>query len=250
MRGCTKISEGCRNCYAETFAERFRGVPGHPYEYGFDLRLVPEKLAEPLRWPVPKMIFVNSMSDLFHQDVPDEYIVEVAKVMQLCHWRTFQVLTKRSERLLDLLNTKLSFAAGLTNIWWGVSVENRKSGLPRVEHLRAAPAAIRFLSVEPLLEELGDFDLAGISWVIVGGESGHGARPLRAEWVTSVRDQCQVSGIPFFFKQWGGVRKKAAGRMLDGRTYDEFPPVRRAPISNRAARLEAIDGIRTSFTMR
>ena len=249
VRGCTKISEGCRNCYAETFAERFRGVPGHPYELGFDLRLVPEKLAEPLRWPVPKMVFVNSMSDLFHQGVPDDYIIEVVKVMKLCHWHTFQVLTKRSERLLDLLTTKLSFAAGLTNIWWGVSVENRKSGLPRVEHLRAAPAAVRFLSIEPLLEDLGEFDLDGISWVIVGGESGHGARPLNAEWVTSVRDQCQSRGIPFFFKQWGGVRKKAAGRMLDGRTYDEFPPARTAPIADRAARLEAIGGIRTSFTM-
>jgi protein gp37 len=250
VRGCTKISEGCRNCYAETFAERFRGVPGHPYEFGFDLRLVPEKLAEPLRWPVPKMIFVNSMSDLFHHDVPDDYILEVAKVMQLCHWHTFQVLTKRSERLLDLLNTKLSFAAALSNIWWGVSVENRKSGLPRVEHLRAAPAAVRFLSVEPLLEDLGEFDLRGISWVIVGGESGHGARPLKAEWVTSVRDQCRAAGTPFFFKQWGGVRKKAAGRMLDGRTYDEFPSVATTRIATRAARLEAISGIRTSFTMR
>ena len=250
MRGCTKISEGCRNCYAETFAERFRGVPGHPYEFGFDLRLVPEKLAEPLRWPVPKMIFVNSMSDLFHHEVPDEYILEVAKVMQLCHWHTFQVLTKRSERLLDLLSTKLSFAASLPNIWWGVSVENRKSGLPRIEHLRAAPAAVRFLSIEPLLEDLGEFDLCGISWVIVGGESGFRARPLKPEWVTSVRDQCRAAGTPFFFKQWGGVRKKAAGRMLDGRTYDEFPSFATSRIATRAARLQAISEIRTSFTMR
>jgi protein gp37 len=247
VRGCTKISDGCRNCYAETFAERFRGVKGHPYESGFDLRLVPAKLAEPLRWPVPKMIFVNSMSDLFHQDVPDEYVIEVAKVMQACYWHTFQVLTKRSERLVDLLATKLSFAAGLRNIWWGVSVENRRSGLPRLEHLRGAQAAVRFLSIEPLLEDLGRIELAGISWVIVGGESGPRARPVNGEWVTSVRDQCRAAGVPFFFKQWGGVRKKVAGRMLDGKTYDEFPPIVTGPVATRDARLEAIDGIRTSF---
>jgi protein gp37 len=250
VRGCTKISEGCRNCYAETFAERFRGVPGHPYEFGFDLRLIPEKLVEPLRWPVPKMIFVNSMSDLFHQDVPDEYIIEVAKVMELCHWHTFQVLTKRSERLRHLLRTKLSFAATLPNIWWGVSVENCKIGLPRVEHLRAAPGAVRFLSVEPLLEDLGQFELEGISWVIVGGESGHRARPMDRSWVTSIRDQCSAADVPFFFKQWGGVRKKAAGRTLDGQTYDEFPRFTRSLIAPRTVRMEAISNIRTSFTLR
>jgi protein gp37 len=250
VRGCTKISEGCRNCYAETFAERFRGVPGHPYEFGFDLRLVPEKLVEPLRWPAPRMIFVNSMSDLFHENVPDEYVLEVAKVMQLCHWHTFQVLTKRSLRLVEMLSTKLSFAANLPNVWWGVSVENRKSGLPRVEHLRVAPANVRFLSIEPLLEDLGRFDLSGISWVIVGGESGHGARPLKREWVTSVRDQCLTARVPFFFKQWGGVRKKAAGRELDGRTYDDFPPISSGEICSRASRLDAISSIRTSFALR
>jgi len=249
VRGCTKISEGCRHCYAETFAERFRGVAGHPYERGFDLRLVPEKLAEPLRWASPRMIFVNSMSDLFHKDVPDEYVVEVAKVMQICHWHTFQVLTKRSDRLRDLLETKLSFAAHLPNVWWGVSAENRKSGLPRIEHLRAAPAYIRFLSVEPLLEDLGKFELDGISWVIVGGESGPGARPLHRAWVTSVRDQCAAAGVPFFFKQWGGVRKKIAGRTLDGKTHDEFPPIAAATIATRATRLEAISGINRSFAL-
>jgi protein gp37 len=249
VRGCTKISDGCRRCYAETFAERFRGVPGHPYEFGFDLRLVPEKLAEPLRWPSPKMVFVNSMSDLFHQAVPDDYIVEVAKVMQFCHWHTFQVLTKRADRLAEMLKSKLAFAATLPNIWWGVSVENRKSGLPRVEHLRTAPAAVRFLSVEPLLEDLGTFDLNGISWVIVGGESGPGARPLQRAWVTSVRDLCTHARVPFFFKQWGGVRKKAAGRELDGRTYDEFPPAVTASILPRAERLGAISTFRTSFDL-
>jgi protein gp37 len=223
VRGCTKISDGCKHCYAETFAERFRGVKGHPYEEGFDLRMVPEKLAEPLRWRNPKMIFVNSMSDLFHENVPEDYVVAVAKVMVEAKWHTYQVLTKRSDRLRELLNSSLRFAANHKHIWWGVSVENRKYGLPRIQNLQRAEAAIRFLSVEPLLEDLGKFDLKGIDWVIVGGESGHGARPMKKEWVVSVRDQCKREGVPFFFKQWGGVRKKAAGRKLDGKTYDEFP---------------------------
>jgi protein gp37 len=223
VRGCTKISDGCKHCYAETFAERFRGVKGHPYEQGFDLRLVPEKLCEPLCWRVPKMIFVNSMSDLFHDGVPEEYIIAVAKVMVGAKWHTYQVLTKRSERLRRLLNTSLRFAATQPHIWWGVSVENRKYGIPRIEDLRRANAAIRFLSVEPLLEDLGTLRLDGIHWVIVGGESGPGARPMSKEWVVSVRDQCQHAAVPFFFKQWGGVRKSLAGRKLDGRTYDEFP---------------------------
>ncbi len=223
VRGCTKISDGCKHCYAEKFAERFRGVKGHPYEQGFDLRLVPEKLAEPLRWRKPKMIFVNSMSDLFHENVPEEYIAAVAKVMVAANWHTYQVLTKRSERLRELLNTSLRFAANQKHIWWGVSVENRKYGLPRIEDLQSARAAMRFLSVEPLLEDLGKFDLRGINWVIVGGESGPGARPMKKEWVVAIRDQCRRARVPFFFKQWGGVRKSAAGRDLDGKTYDEFP---------------------------
>ncbi len=230
VRGCTKISPGCKHCYAETFAERFRGVKGHPYEQGFDLRLVPEKLGEPLRWRAPKMIFVNSMSDLFHDAVPDDYIVAVARVMVTAKWHTYQVLTKRSGRLRKLLNTTLSFAATQSHIWWGVSVENRKHGLPRVGDLRNSDAAVRFLSVEPLLEDVGKLNLFGISWVIVGGESGPGARPMKKEWALDVRDQCRQAGVPFFFKQWGGVRKSAAGRKLDGRTYDEFPPRARHPI--------------------
>jgi protein gp37 len=223
VRGCTKISPGCKHCYAETFAERFRGVKGHPYEQGFDLRLVPEKLAEPLRWRTRKMIFVNSMSDLFHEGIPDDYIRAVAKVMVSAPWHTYQVLTKRARRLRELLGSTLSFAARQTHIWWGVSVENRKYGLPRIEELRASDAAVRFLSVEPLLEDLGELDLRGIHWVIVGGESGPGARPMEKDWVMSVRDQCKEARVSFFFKQWGGVRKSAAGRKLQGRTYDEFP---------------------------
>jgi protein gp37 len=223
VRGCTKISPGCAHCYAETFAERFRGVPGHPYEQGFDLRLVPEKLAEPIRWSKPKMIFVNSMSDLFHKDVPDDYILSVVGVMQTAKWHTYQVLTKRSERLRELLQTKLLDAAVEPHIWWGVSVENRKHGLPRIEYLRAAPAKVRFLSVEPLLEDLGQLNLDGIHWVIVGGESGHGARPMEREWVVSIRDQCRRARIPLFFKQWGGVQKSKNGRKLEGRSYDALP---------------------------
>jgi protein gp37 len=223
VRGCSKISPGCKHCYAETFAERFRGVKGHPYEQGFDLRLVPDKLAEPLRWRNPKMIFVNSMSDLFHENVPEDYIVAVAKVMVAANWHTYQVLTKRSGRLRKLLNTSLGFAANQRHIWWGISAENRKYGLPRIENLQTADAAVRFLSIEPLLEDLGKFALRGIDWVIVGGESGPGARPMKKEWVVSVRDQCRRECVPFFFKQWGGVRKSAAGRKLDGKTYDEFP---------------------------
>ena len=225
VRGCTKISPGCAHCYAETFAERFRGVPGHPYEQGFDLRLVPEKIAEPFAWSKPQMVFVNSMSDLFHQDVPDEYVELVARVMATANWHTYQVLTKRSERLRDLLQSKLAFAASLPHIWWGVSVENRKHGLPRVQHLQQANPKMAFLSIEPLLEELGAFDLSGIDWVIVGGESGAGARPMNPAWVTDIQRQCTIAKVPFFFKQWGGVRKSATGRELDGRIFDEMPSV-------------------------
>jgi len=247
VRGCTKISPGCKHCYAEVFAERFRGVPGHPYEQGFDLRLVPEKLTEPLRWMTPKMIFVNSMSDLFHEGVPDDYIEAVARVMVKADWHTYQVLTKRSPRLRSLLADRLRFAAKSKHIWWGVSVENRPYGLPRLRDLQDSPASVRFLSVEPLLEDLGQIDLGGIHWVIVGGESGHGARPLRKEWVTSVRDQCRDAGIPFFFKQWGGVRKKRAGRELDGQTYDGFPERISNPVSSAEAALRWAREIRNDF---
>jgi len=231
VRGCTKISPGCKHCYAEVFAERFRGVLGHPYEQGFDLRLVPEKLAEPLRWQTPKMIFVNSMSDLFHEGVPDDYIEAVARVMVKANWHTYQILTKRSARMTSLLRDRLRFAAKTSHIWWGVSVENKEYGLPRLRDLQKSPAAIKFLSIEPLLEGLGRLNLAGIDWIIVGGESGPGARPLEKKWVTEIRDQCGEKNIPFFFKQWGGVRKKSAGRALDGRTYDGFPARTSNPVS-------------------
>jgi protein gp37 len=247
VRGCTKISPGCKHCYAGVFAERFRGVPGHPYEQGFDLRLVPEKLTEPLRWQTPKMIFVNSMSDLFHEGVPDEYIEAVASVMVKANWHTYQILTKRSTRMTGLLRSKLRFAAEAKHIWWGVSVENREYGLPRLRDLQKSSAAVRFLSVEPLLEGLGRLNLKGIDWVIVGGESGNGARPLEKEWVTSIRDQCNDAGVPFFFKQWGGVRKKNAGRALDGKTYDQFPARLNNPVSPIATALHWAREIREKY---
>ena len=223
VRGCTKISPGCAHCYAETFAERFRDVPGHPYEQGFDLRVVPDKLTQPLLWRTPKRIFVNSMSDLFHEQVPDDYIIAVGRVMAAANWHTFQVLTKRSGRMRHLLDTGMKFAADQSHIWWGVSVENKRHGLPRIDDLRESSALLRFLSIEPLLEDLGSINLAGINWVIVGGESGVGARSMEKSWVRNVRKRCRQASVPFFFKQWGGVRKKERGRLLDGRTYDEFP---------------------------
>ena len=246
VRGCTKISDGCKHCYAETFAERFRGVAGHPYEQGFDLRLVPEKLAEPFRWRSSKMIFVNSMSDLFHENIPNDYVKAVAEVMVKADWHTYQVLTKRGDRLRELLNTSLRFAAQARHIWWGVSVENKKYGLPRLDQLRNSYAGVRFLSLEPLLEDLGRLNLKGIDWAIVGGESGPGARPMKKEWVISLRDQCKRGGVPFFFKQWGGVRKSAAGRRLDGKTYDEFPK----RIQNTAPRAEACAALALEFERR
>ena len=238
VRGCEKVSPGCRHCYAETFAERFRGVPNHPYEYGFDPRLVPDKLVEPLLWPSPKTVFVNSMSDLFQDAVPDSYIEAVAEVMLLTPWHTYQVLTKRSTRMDAILRKLLRPAAAAAHIWWGVSVEDRKHGLPRINHLRSAPANTRFLSIEPLLEDLGELDLRGIDWVIVGGESGPGARPMKKDWVRTIQRACQASDVLFFFKQWGGVQKGKHGRLLDGHTYDELPELSGSPIPNRPERLD------------
>lgn len=245
VRGCTKVSSGCAHCYAETFAERFRGVEGHAYEQGFDLRLVPSKVDQPLLWREPKMIFVNSMSDLFQESVPDDYILGVVRVMQLANWHTYQVLTKRSARMRELLQGKLSFVRKLDHIWWGVSVENRKQGLPRVAHLNSAPVKIKFLSIEPLLEDLGEIDLKKTSWVIVGGESGPGARPMKKEWVLQIRDQCHKANVPFFFKQWGGVRKSLAGRELDGKTYDDFPLKSCHPVKGRQEVLQALAEVRS-----
>src|ERR1700735_1702570 len=248
VRGCTKISPGCTHCYAETFAERFRGGPGHPYERGFDLRLVPERLLDPLRWPKAKMVFVNSMSDLFHKDVPSSFIDAVAQVMSEASWHTYQVLTKRADRLEQLLSTDVSFAANKEHIWWGVSVEDRKYGLPRMDHLRRAPAKIRFLSIEPFLEHLGEIDLTGIHWVIVGGESGWGARPMDEQWVLSIMEQCQRANVPFFFKQWGGVHKARTGRELLGRIHDGFPALVRSEFPDKEKRFETLRTFERRFS--
>jgi protein gp37 len=220
VRGCTKVSPGCKHCYAEAFAERWRGVAGHAYEQGFDLRLVPEKLEEPLCWRRPRMIFVNSMSDLFHEDVPETFIQEVFDVMVRAHWHTFQILTKRSARLRELA-TRLRWQA---NIWQGVSVENDRYTC-RIEDLREVPAAVRFLSIEPLLGPIPRLPLTGISWVIVGGESGPHHRPIDPSWVREIRDQCLHAQVPFFFKQWGGRTSKTGGRLLDGREWNGMPAV-------------------------
>ena len=224
VTGCTKVSPGCAHCYAETFAERFRGVQGHPYEQGFDLQLRPERLEQPLTWKRPRMIFVNSMSDLFHEEIAEDYIRAVFQVMERASWHTFQVLTKRYERLAELA-TRLPWPS---NVWMGVSVENQRWTC-RIDALRTTPAAVRFLSCEPLLSAL-QLNLAGIHWVIVGGESGPGARPMRPEWARDVRRQCESADVPFFFKQWGahsekGVRvgKGKAGRLLDGRNWNALP---------------------------
>jgi protein gp37 len=240
VRGCTKVSPGCKHCYAETFAERFRGVPGHPFEAGFDLRVVPEKLMEPLKWTSSKRVFVNSMSDLFHPKVPDSYIARVVEVMLAANWHTYQVLTKRPDRMQQLLCGSLETAAKANHIWWGVSVENRKHGLPRLDALRRSRAKMKFLSCEPLLESLGKFSLKGIDWVIVGGESGPGARPMEEKWVREIQEHCAQSGVPFFFKQWGGVQKSRFGRLLDGRTHDGLPNIKVSEFPSRLDRFESV----------
>ena len=224
VTGCTKITAGCENCYAERFAERFRGVPGHPFETGFDLTLRPERLDQPVRWQRPRMIFVNSMSDLFHKEVPRSFIDQVFEAMETAHWHVFQVLTKRSSLMRDYLQERYAESQPPAHIWCGVSVEEGAAKI-RVQHLRQAPAAVRFLSIEPLIGAIGAVDLDGIDWVIAGGESGPGARPVHLEWLREIRDQCLLQGVAFFFKQWGGLRPKSGGRELDGREWSEFPKV-------------------------
>lgn len=224
VTGCTKITRGCDNCYAERFAERWRGVPGHPFENGFDLTVRPERLEQPLKWKRRRMIFVNSMSDLFHKDVPVAFIDRVFETMEAADWHVFQVLTKRSSLMRNYLRARYGDARGPAHIWCGVSVEDAE-GATRIKHLQASPASVRFLSIEPLIGAVGEIDLSGINWVIVGGESGPGNRPIHLEWVREVRDQCIEQNVAFFFKQWGGLRPKSGGRELDGREWSEFPSV-------------------------
>ena len=232
VTGCDQVSPGCAHCYAKTFAERFRGVPGHPYEQGFDLRLWPDRLELPLRWRKPKLIFVNSMSDLFHEQMPISFLLEIFRAMRETPQHTYQILTKRHQRLLEL-DPLIDWPE---NVWMGVSVENQKYA-HRIDFLRQTGAKVRFLSCEPLLGPL-ELNLRGIHWVIVGGESGPDHRPIHPDWVRSIRDQCHRTGVAFFFKQWGGRTPKSGGRMLDGRTWDEFPQT--ASLTELQARLSRV----------
>jgi protein gp37 len=218
VTGCTKISPGCAHCYAERMARRLKAMGQANYINGFQVTVHPHALDMPLNWRMPQTVFVNSMSDLFHDDVPVEFIKNVFEVMKRANWHRFQVLTKRSKRLADLAHV-LEWPE---NVWIGVTVESA-AYTHRIDHLRTIPAAIRFLSLEPLIGPLSALDLRGIHWVIAGGESGPGARPMAPEWVRDIRDQCNRADVPFFFKQWGGFFKKKAGRLLDGRVYDEMP---------------------------
>ena len=226
VTGCDQVSPGCAHCYAKTFAERWRGIPGHPYEQGFSLRRWPERLDQPLRWRRPRVIFVNSMSDLFHDDIPDAFIADVFDTMVAADWHVFQILTKRHERLVELADA----LPWPPNVWMGVSIENRRF-VHRADYLRRVPAAVRFISAEPLLGPLERLDLDGINWLVAGGESGHRHRPMRIEWVRELRDRCEHEGVAFFFKQWGGRTPKAGGRLLDGRTWDDMPAQTRLAIA-------------------
>lgn len=232
VTGCTKLTAGCDNCYAERFSERFRGVPGHPFESGFDLTLRPDRVSQPLGWKKPRRIFVNSMSDLFHKEVPRDFIDAVFDTMEAADWHTFQVLTKRSSLLTRYLRTRYGDGFAPPHIWLGVSIEDRKNAV-RLKHLQAAPAAMKFVSFEPLLGPVGDLDLKGISWAIVGGESGPKCRPMEEVWALEIRDLCKRDRVAFFFKQWGGVRPKSGGRLLRGREWNQYPKVaeRRRPES-------------------
>ncbi|MCY4153284.1 MAG: phage Gp37/Gp68 family protein [Aestuariivita sp.] len=222
VTGCTKIGPGCDNCYAERFAERWRGIAGHPYEQGFDLRLWPSRLEQPKRWKKPRMIFVNSMSDLFHKGIPTDYIDKIFDVMEATPRHVFQVLTKRSSLMRNYLTRRYGDPRVPSHIWLGVSVEDR-AHIGRIEHLRQINTDARFVSFEPLLGGVGSIDLTGIAWAIVGGESGLRARPMCYEWVTAIREQCVASETAFFFKQWGGARPKSGGRELDGVEWNGFP---------------------------
>jgi len=218
ITGCTKISPGCTHCYAERLAARLKAMGNPRYRNGFEISVHADLLSLPLRWRRPRRIFVNSMSDLFHDQIPDDIIRQVFEVMNQAHWHIFQVLTKRSDRLAAL-SRSLSWAR---NIWQGVSVESERY-VSRINDLQAVPAAIRFLSIEPLLGPIPRLPLTGVSWVIVGGESGGGRRPMHPAWARQIRDQCVAAGVPFFFKQWGGRTPKSGGRELDGRVWDEIP---------------------------
>jgi protein gp37 len=222
VTGCTKISAGCDFCYAERFSERFRGVPDHPFATGFDLTLKPGRLQQPFGWKRPRMIFVNSMSDLFHKEIPRSHVEAVFDTMERANWHTYQVLTKRSSLMQKFINDRYKDRLAPAHLWFGVSVEN-KQATSRIAHLQKARAGVRFLSIEPLLAAVGKLSLAGIHWVIVGGESGPRARPMDSDWVIDIRNQCVKAQVPFFFKQWGGRSPKSGGRLLEGKEWNQFP---------------------------
>ncbi len=222
VTGCTKITRGCDNCYAERFSERFRGVPGHPFENGFDLTLRLDRITQPLSWKQSRRIFVNSMSDLFHKEVPKKFIDAVFETMEAANWHTYQVLTKRSSVMMKYLQARYQDGLAPNHIWLGVSIEDEKNTV-RLKHLKASPASTKFVSFEPLLASVGKIDLTGIDWAIVGGESGPRARPMAEEWAIEIRDQCRRDKVAFFFKQWGGIRPKSGGRLLRGREWNQYP---------------------------
>ena len=222
VTGCTKITRGCDHCYAERFAERFRGTPGHPFKDGFDLKLRPERLSQPLSWKRPRRVFVNSMSDLFHKEIPATFIDRVFDTMEATDRHIFQVLTKRSSLMMTYLRRRYGSRPAPQHIWCGVSVEDH-TATARIRHLRQTPISTRFLSIEPLLGPIRDVDLDGIAWVIVGGESGPKARPMQLAWVIDIRDRCKQEGVPFFFKQWGGRTPKSGGRLLEEVEHNALP---------------------------
>jgi protein gp37 len=222
VSGCTKLSAGCDNCYAERLAERFRGVPDHPFEKGFDLTLRPHKLREPLAWRRPRRVFVNSMSDLFHKNIPLPFVDQIFDTMEQAHWHVFQVLTKRSSLMRRYVNRRYAGGCAPGNIWLGVTVEDQRS-MSRIRQLSDTAASVRFVSFEPLLEDLGSLNLRGIHWAIAGGESGPLARPVKAEWLRALRDQCRIADVAFFFKQWGGRTSKSGGNHLDGEQWLQYP---------------------------
>lgn len=239
VTGCTKISAGCDHCYAERFSERFRGVKGHPFERGFDLTLRPERLNQPEAWRRPRMIFVNSMSDLFHKSVPRTFVDAVFETMESADRHVFQVLTKRSSRLRTYVNARYAGRKAPAHIWLGVSIEDGTK-VSRARHLGDTAARVRFLSLEPLIGPIEQLDLNGIHWAIVGGESGPGARPMNPDWVRHIRNRCVARRVPFFFKQWGGRTPKAGGRLLDGREWNQWPHISNGPIPEQPCQLAAV----------
>lgn len=252
VAGCTEAGPGCDHCYARQLVEmRMKFAKGtHYYQIGFRPHTVPHVLPDPLTWLTPKYVFVNSMSDLFHPEFNDDYITDIVKVMHRASWHTFQLLTKRPARMVRMLNGPLAFAAQDKHLWWGTSVENRQHGLARAEALRQAPVPNWFLSIEPLLEDLGDVDLAGVHWVIVGGESGKDPRPMDPAWAESIRQQCVRAKIPFFFKQMGGSGRDTDGDTLYGRTYLAMPQLSSNPVMDRRERLAHVGALRAKYAVK